>query len=70
MTRYCYYYLDGPDMQGGVDLGEFIEANDFDAVTIAELWAMEPGESITQGGGAAPTWTITRLVPRRVEEVR
>lgn len=40
-------------------LDEFLAVND-DLVDWGALSALQPGESYTDGGGAAPVWTITR----------
>lgn len=50
MPRYddVEYLLDGePAIEGRAGLEEFIDANDFDADTVAALRALRPGETFT-----------------------
>lgn len=51
------YLLDGAP----VTLNELLAANDFAPQEVAEITALPPGSSMNLGGGAAPTFTLTRV---------
>jgi len=42
------------------DLQAFLDANEFDAETLAEMASLNVGDSMFLGGGAAPLVTISR----------
>jgi hypothetical protein len=60
MTRSYILTVDGDEV-GPTTLDEFVAANpDLDESIVADLRIMRIGSHYTEGGGAAPVWTLTR----------
>lgn len=54
-----------PDREHGeCSLAEWLEANEYLDWTTADVMAFARSETVRGGGGAAPEWTATLIVPK------
>jgi hypothetical protein len=57
---FTLHTVDGETMEG-MTLASFLDGNeDMDAATVAAIEALAVGATYSDGGGAAPEWSITR----------